>query len=60
MTVLVTGGAGYISSHMVYALVDAGERVAVLDNLSTGFPWGSRRARPSCAAIPATSRASPR
>jgi UDP-glucose 4-epimerase len=39
MTVLVTGGAGYIGSHMVHALVDAGERVIVLDNLSTGFDW---------------------
>jgi len=39
MTVLVTGGAGYIGSHMVYALVGAGERVVVLDNLSTGFDW---------------------
>src|SRR5919204_849825 len=39
MTVLVTGGAGYIGSHMVYALVAAGERVVVLDNLSTGFDW---------------------
>jgi UDP-glucose 4-epimerase len=37
MTVLVTGGAGYIGSHMVHALHDAGERVVVLDNLSTGF-----------------------
>ena len=39
MTVLVTGGAGYIGSHMVHALIDAGERVVVLDNLSTGFAW---------------------
>jgi UDP-glucose 4-epimerase len=39
MTVLVTGGAGYIGSHMVYALVAAGERTVVLDNLSTGFDW---------------------
>jgi UDP-glucose 4-epimerase len=39
MTVLVTGGAGYIGSHMVHALIDAGEAVVVLDNLSTGFPW---------------------
>src|SRR5947199_3918519 len=39
MTVLVTGGAGYIGSHMVHALVAAGERVIVLDNLSTGFDW---------------------
>jgi UDP-glucose 4-epimerase len=37
MTILVTGGAGYIGSHMVHALIDAGERVVVLDNLSTGF-----------------------
>ena len=36
MSVLVTGGAGYIGSHMTYALVDAGECVVVLDNLSTG------------------------
>lgn len=39
MTILVTGGAGYIGSHMVYALVDAGEEVVVLDNLATGFWW---------------------
>jgi UDP-glucose 4-epimerase len=39
MTILVTGGAGYIGSHMVHALVEAGEPVVVLDNLSTGFPW---------------------
>ena len=39
MTVLVTGGAGYIGSHMAYALADAGEEVVVLDNLSTGFEW---------------------
>jgi len=36
MTVLVTGGAGYIGSHTVYALVDRGEDVVVVDNLSTG------------------------
>jgi UDP-glucose 4-epimerase len=39
VTILVTGGAGYIGSHMVHALVDAGERVVVLDNLTTGFDW---------------------
>jgi UDP-glucose 4-epimerase len=39
MTVLVTGGAGYIGSHMVLALVDAGKDVVVLDDLSTGFEW---------------------
>jgi UDP-glucose 4-epimerase len=36
-TILVTGGAGFIGSHLVDALVDAGDRVTVLDNLSTGF-----------------------
>jgi UDP-glucose 4-epimerase len=36
MTVLVTGGAGYIGSHMVLELLEAGENVVVLDNLSTG------------------------
>jgi UDP-glucose 4-epimerase len=35
--VLVTGGAGYIGSHAVLALVDAGWSVAVIDNLTTGF-----------------------
>ena len=39
MTVLVTGGAGYIGSHMVLELLDAGEHVVVLDNLSAGFKW---------------------
>ena len=35
-SILVTGGAGYIGSHVVLALEDAGERVVVLDDLSTG------------------------
>jgi len=39
VAVLVTGGAGYIGSHMVWRLVDAGEAVVVLDRLSTGFRW---------------------
>ena len=37
--VLVTGGAGYIGSHAVLALCDAGYRVVVIDNLVTGFAW---------------------
>jgi len=36
-TILVTGGAGYIGSHVVRQLGEAGERVVVLDNLCTGF-----------------------
>jgi UDP-glucose 4-epimerase len=39
MAVLVTGGAGYLGSHMVWRLVDAGEKVVVVDNLATGFAW---------------------
>lgn len=39
MAVLVTGGAGYIGSHMAWALLDAGHDVVVLDRLSTGFRW---------------------
>ena len=38
-SVLVTGGAGYIGSHAVLALLDAGWPVAVIDNLTTGFRW---------------------
>jgi UDP-glucose 4-epimerase len=38
-TVLVTGGAGYIGSHAVLALRDAGFPVVVIDNLVTGFRW---------------------
>ena len=36
---LVTGGAGYIGSHAVLALLDAGWPVVVIDNLVTGFDW---------------------
>jgi len=36
-SILVTGGAGYIGSHVARQLVERGERIVVLDNLSTGF-----------------------
>jgi UDP-glucose 4-epimerase len=36
-SILVTGGAGYIGSHVVRQLIERGERVVVLDNLSTGY-----------------------
>lgn len=39
MTVMVTGGAGYIGSHMALRLLDAGEKVVIVDNLSTGYDW---------------------
>ncbi|MFM2422186.1 MAG: UDP-glucose 4-epimerase [Pseudomonadota bacterium] len=39
MSILVTGGCGYIGSHMVHELADAGRDVVVLDNLSTGMRW---------------------
>ena len=39
MSILVTGGAGYVGSQMVWDLLGRGERVVVLDDLSTGFDW---------------------
>lgn len=39
MSVLVTSGAGYVGSHMVRELLGHGERVVVIENLSTGFRW---------------------
>jgi UDP-glucose 4-epimerase len=39
MSVLVTGGAGYIGGHMALGLTDAGEKIVIVDNLSTGFAW---------------------
>jgi len=46
MSVLVTGGAGFIGSHMTHRLVDLGEPAVVLDNLSTGFRWAIPGATP--------------
>ena len=54
-SVLVTGGAGYIGSHVVRQLVERGERVVVLDNLSSGF----RSAVLGCAAGRSATRATP-
>ncbi|SNY90104.1 UDP-glucose 4-epimerase [Cohaesibacter sp. ES.047] len=39
MSILVTGGCGYIGSHMTWNLHDAGKDVVIIDNLSTGFSW---------------------
>ena len=39
MSILVTGGAGYVGSHAVQALVEAGEEVVVVDDLSNGHRW---------------------
>lgn len=36
MSILITGGAGYIGSHIAHELVDQGQQVVILDNLSTG------------------------
>jgi len=44
MSILVTGGAGYIGSHCVLALLDRGEKVTVIDNLSTGASWAVPKA----------------
>ena len=43
MSILVTGGAGFIGGHMVLELVERGERIVVLDDLSTGFDWAIAR-----------------
>lgn len=48
--VLVTGGAGYIGSHAVLALKDAGWNVVVIDNLVTGFRWAVPDHVPFCQA----------
>ena len=44
MSILVTGGAGYIGSHTVARLLEAGEAVVVVDNLQTGHRQAVREA----------------
>jgi UDP-glucose 4-epimerase len=39
MAILITGGAGYVGSHMVYELTDRGELPVVIDDFSSGFEW---------------------
>ncbi|MBW1600705.1 UDP-glucose 4-epimerase GalE [Streptomyces sp. JJ66] len=51
MTYLVTGGAGYIGAHVAHAMVRAGQRVVVLDDLSTGL---ERRVPPGVPMVPAS------
>jgi UDP-glucose 4-epimerase len=46
MTILITGGAGYIGSHMAYCLADVGQEAVVLDNLATGFDWAVPKGTP--------------
>lgn len=46
MSVLVTGGAGYIGAHMLLALKDAGEKAVALDDLSAGAEWLTPRGVP--------------
>ena len=59
MTVLVTGGAGYIGSHMVHALLEGGDQVVVLDNLITGFDWAVPPDATLISAMSETNRAWP-
>ena len=59
MTTLITGGAGYIGSHIVHELVDFGEPVIVVDNLSTGFRSALPSAVPLFVAIAAIRNSSP-
>jgi len=54
MSILVTGGAGYIGSHMVHALVDSGESVAVLTTCPPVSNGRYHAALPSSSARPAT------
>ena len=56
MTVLVTGGAGYIGSHMVHELIHAGEPAVVLDTLSTGSRFLIPTSVPFLPATRATAR----
>ena len=48
MTILITGGAGFIGSHMVWECLDRGQDVVVIDNMSTGFDWTIPRSANLC------------
>ena len=55
-SILVLGGAGYIGSHTVYELIEAGENVVVVDNLETGFRKAVHRMRNFIREISGTGR----
>ena len=56
MKILVTGGAGYIGSHTVLALGEAGHEIVVFDNLSTGHEWAVLHGQLVVAKLSDTSR----
>lgn len=57
MRILVTGGAGFLGSHLTDALLDRGDEAVVLDDMSTGNPANLRPARPGLTIVHADVRA---